>query len=204
MKNISFLFLSLFVFAAQLATAQTKEVLTDTTYNVNRNGTFLSVNFIGYSDGSYTETATPQTDTNAVFNQYVQNIETRANAIASAAVVAMQARAFSVDAAKLDTQCVALTGRSPVSLLMKPYGAEFLTGSWVIVVNGVTTNVVFSELSTTGRLRLTPAGGTAKTMLLFGNFLRMTNYPATGINLLYRVKSGLWSSQDKTVVLKKA
>ncbi len=199
MKYLFFLFFSL----VYLNISAQSQVVLDTTYNTSKSGFLYTINLVQYADGSYTERATIQGDSISILNDQVQKIETRCNMIAEAAVIAMQARQASIDFAKMDTLCISLTARSPVKQLMDAYSAELSIGQWVIIINGTTTNVTFPVLSTNQRKRLLPAGSTAKTMLIFGKMMRLINYPATGINLLFRVKEGLWQSIDKSVILKK-
>lgn len=200
MKNILFVFLCLF--CAFTATAQ-KTQLQDTSYTEVLQGKFYNVKLVTYTDGSYTKTATAQTDTSAVFNEYVSKMEARGNQIADAMVVAMQARKAVIEFAYADTLCLQTTGRSPINLLMNAYTNDFETGSWEIVVTGTRTDVTFPVLSTNQRKRLLPAGGTGKTMRVVGRLAWITNYPFTGINILAKVNSGEWANGDRTIVLKR-
>ena len=198
MKNILFCFL--WLFCALTATAQKTE-LQDTSYTEVLQGKFYNVKLVTYSDGSYTKSATAQTDTTIIYNEYVAKMEAKGNQIADAAVIAMQARKAVIDFARADTFCLKATGLSPINLLMDTYSKEFESGSWVIKFTGSTVNVTFPVLSTNKRKRLLPQGGTAKTLRMAGRSAWITNYPFDGINLLYQVKPGFWSSIDGSVVL---
>ena len=198
MKNVLFCFLCLF--GAFTATAQ-KTQLQDTSYTEVLQGKFYNVKLITYTDGSYTKSATAQTDTSSIFNDYVAKMEARANQIADAAVVAMQARKAVIDFARADTFCLQTTGLSPINVLMDTYSKEFESGKWIIKFTGSAVNVTFPVLSTNKRKRLLPQGGTGKTLRMAGRLAWITNYPFDGINLLYQVNPGFWSSIDSSIFL---
>ena len=195
------LLIFVFVLVGLNLSGQSLQVVNDTTYSTVKNGVFFTVNLVVYSDGSTVERSNVQLDSSAVLNDYVTKIEYRCNIIADAAIVAMQARQASINFAKMDTLCVNLTGKSPVKNLMDVYTSELSVGQWTITFSGTNVKVAFPVLSTNKRMRLLPEGGSAKTILVFGKMMRITNYPFQGINLLFRVKNGYWTSYDKTIVL---
>lgn len=197
MKNLLFI-----LFFPAFLTAQ--EVTRDTSYLTNSGGNFFNVNRIEYDNGAYSETSTLVGDTLAVLSLYANKIANEANQYASAAVIAMRAQSATATLAKLDTSMTARLARSPITSIMSSYEREFLIGSWEIVYNGTTTAVTFPRLSTNQRIRLLPSGGTARTLLIFGNMLRIVNYPVTGNNTLFKVKEGRWENLTRTIVLKKS
>ena len=198
MKKLFFLLACLPVFA------MAQEVTKDTSWFNNTGGNFFNVTRIEYDNGTYTETASLVGDTTAMVSYYANYISAQAQNYASAAVVAMKAQAATATLAKLDTSMTARLARSPITSIMSSYEREFLIGSWEIVYNGTTTAVTFPRLSTNQRIRLLPSGGTARTLLIFGNMLRIVNYPVTGNNTLFKVKEGRWENLTRTIVLKKS
>ena len=194
----SFLLLFLPLFASS------QEITKDTSYLINSGGNFFNVNRIEYENGAYSEVSSMIGDTLAVLSLYANKISSEANQYASAAVISMRAQAATAQLAKLDTAMTARLGTSPITSIMDSYEREFLTGSWEIVYNGNTTAVTFPRLSTNQRIRLLPSGGTARTLLIFGNMLRIVNYPVTGNNTLFKVKDGRWENLARTIVLKKS
>lgn len=197
MKKLIFLLLFPAFLSAQ-------EVTRDTSYLTNSGGNFFNVNRIEYDNGAYSETSTLVGDTLAVLSLYVNKISDKANQYASAAVVAMRAQSATATLAKLDTVMTGRLLRSPITSIMDSYEREFLQGSWEIQYNGTTTAVTFPHLSTNKRIRLLPAGGSARTMLIFGNMLRLVAYPISGNNTLFKVKEGRWENLTRTIVLKKS
>jgi len=201
MKKLLFAFM--LIFSALQAQAQTPTIVKDTTYQVVSGSIGYTVSRIDYSDGTYSESRALLGDTTATFNSVVSAIEKRANEISAAAIIAMNARQFTNESVKKDTLITALLGRSPITFLMDTYTQEFTSGSWALTYNGATTAVTFPVLSTNKRRRLLPQGGTARTMIVFGNMMRLVNYPVTGNNILYRVKEGYWASIDKSIILQR-
>ena len=180
-----------------------QEITRDTSYLTNSGGNFFNVNRIEYENGAYSETSAMIGDTLAVLSLYANKISNEANQYASAAVVAMRAQSATAALAKLDTVMAARLARSPITAIMDSYEREFLQGTWEIVNGGVATSVTFPRLSTNKRIRLLPAGGTARTMIIYGNMLRLVGYPVSGNNTLFKVKEGRWGNLTRTIILRR-
>lgn len=196
MKNI-LLFLLLPLFASA------QEITKDTSYLTNSGGNFFNVNRIEYENGAYSEASTMIGDTLAVLSLYVNKISNEANQYASAAVVAMRAQSATAALAKLDTVMAARLARSPITAIMDSYERGFLQGSWEISSSGAVTAVTFPRLSSNKRIRLLPAGSTARTMIIYGNMLRLVGYPVSGNNTLFKVKEGRWENITRTIILRR-
>lgn len=197
MKNLLFiLFFPAFISA--------QEITRDTSYLTNSGGSFFNVSRIEYDNGAYSEVSTLIGDTLSILSLYVNKISSEANQYASAAVIAMRAQSAMAKLAKLDTVMTARLARSPITAIMDSYEREFLDGSWQITSGGTTTAVTFPRLSTNKRIRLLPTGSTARTLIIYGNMLRIVNYPLTGSNNLFKVKDGRWENLTRTIVLRRA
>lgn len=197
MKNLLFI-----LFFPAFLTAQ--EVTRDTSYLTSSGGNFFNVNRVEYDNGAYSEVSTLIGDTLSILSLYVNKISSEANQYASAAVIAMRAQSAMAKLAKLDTVMTARLARSPITAIMDSYEREFLDGSWQITSGGTTTAVTFPRLSTNKRIRLLPTGSTARTLIIYGNMLRIVNYPLTGSNNLFKVKDGRWENLTRTIVLRRA
>lgn len=196
MKNtLIFLLFPLFISA--------QEVTRDTSYLINSGGNFFNVNRIEYDNGAYSETSTMIGDTLAILSLYTNKISNKANQYAAAAVIAMRAQAATAQLAKLDTLMTGMLLRSPITAIMDSYEREFLEGNWSISSGGTTTPVTFPRLSTNKRIRMLPAGGSARTMIIYGYMLRIVGYPVSGNNTLFRVKEGRWENLTRTTVLRR-
>lgn len=192
-KNMKQSLFSIFLFCAFFAQAQEVTPTLDTTFIVNKGGNFFEVSRIEYTNGAYSESSALIGDTTAMLNRYVARIESEANAIAAAAQTAYRMRQKTSDWAKLDTITTARLGRSPITAIADVYENEFLQGNWQIEFSGTSTAATFPRLSSNKRIRLQPAtGGTARTMLIYGNILRLVNYPFSGLNTLFKLKDGYW------------
>lgn len=197
MKNLLFI-----LFFPAFLTAQ--EVTRDTSYLTSSGGNFFNVNRVEYDNGAYSEVSTLIGDTLSILSLYVNKISSEANQYASAAVIAMRAQSATATLAKLDTVMTERLARSPITAIMGSYEREFLDGSWQITSGGTTTAVTFPRLSTNKRIRLLPTGSTARTLIIYGNMLRIVNYPLTGNNNLFKVKDGRWENLTRTIVLRRA
>lgn len=191
----------LFIILPALLSAQ--GITKDTSYLTNSGGNFFNVTRIEYDNGAYSENSVLVGDTTATLSLYVNQIANEAQKYSSAAVVAMRAQAAAATLAKLDTLITARLLRSPITSIMDSYEREFLEGSWQIQFGGTNTAVTFPRLSTNGRIRLLPAGSTARTLLIYGNMLRLVNYPVAGPNTLFKVRNGRWENLTRTIVLRK-
>jgi len=180
-----------------------QEITRDTSYLTNSGGNFFNVNRIEYENGAYSETSAMIGDTLAVLSLYANKISSEANQYAAAAVIAMRAQSATAVLAKLDTVMAERLARSPITAIMDSYEREFLQGTWEIVNGGVATSVTFPRLSTNKRIRLLPAGGTARTMIIYGNMLRLVGYPVSGNNTLFKVKEGRWGNLTRTIILRR-
>jgi len=180
-----------------------QEVTKDTSYLTNTGGNFFSVTRIEYSDGAYSENKTLVGDTSAILSLYVNKISNEANQYAAAAVIAMKAQSATAQMAKLDTIISTMLLRSPITSIMESYEREFLQGRWEIQYNGTITDVTFPRLSTNRRIRMLPSGGSARTMLLYGNMMRIVNYPTAGPQTLFKVRDGRWENLARTIVVRR-
>lgn len=180
-----------------------QEITKDTSYLTNSGGNFFNVTRIEYENGAYSEVSSMIGDTLAVLSLYVNKISNEANQYASAAVIAMRAQSATAALAKLDTAMTSRLARSPITAIMDSYEREFLEGSWQIVNSGVPTAVTFPRLSTNKRIRMLPQGSTARTMLIYGNMLRLVNYPVSGNNILFKVRKGRWENLTRTIILRR-
>mgnify|MGYP000857668666 FL=1 len=177
----------------------------DTSYTLNQGGIFFDITRTDCSDGTYTEVKSIVGDTAAMVSRYANKMVSDATPVASAAITAMRASQLLTSLIRFDTLATAQLGKSPLTAVMASYEREFLSGSWVLEYNGTTTAVTFPRLSTNQRIRLLPAGGTARTFLFPGPMARLVNYPITGNNVLFRYKEGYWMSfayrfQDRIIL----
>jgi len=180
-----------------------QDVTRDTSYLINSGGKFFDISRTEYSDGTYNERSTLIGDTSAVLSSYVNQIINSSQKYAQAAVIAMRAQSATAQMAKLDTIISAMLLRSPITSIMDSYEREFLQGTWEIQYNGTNTAVTFPRLSTNKRIRMLPAGGTARTMLLYGNMMRIVNYPIAGPQTLFKVRGGRWENLTRTIVVRR-
>lgn len=196
MKNIVFFFLFPVLVNAQ-------DIVSDSSWLFNLNGKFYDAQRIVYSDGTYLEKSIALGDTASVISLYANRITNEAQSYANAVKVAIKAQASTAQLLKLDTLINSTLGSSPLSAVMSSYERDFLEGTWEIQYNGSTIPVTFPRLSSNQRIRLLPAGSTARTFLIFGDMLRLVNYPIQGNNTLFKIRAGRWENIARTIVLRK-
>jgi hypothetical protein len=175
----------------------------DTTFTTTVNGQLYQVNRIVTTDG-FTDSYKLFTDTAELVRQISDRFIRESQTFAEAAKTLQEADRTISLFNKLDLDAQGSYGRSPLTAVSQQYDYEFLAGSWQQEVNGTPTAVTWARLSSTGRIRFTPQGSTARTCLLFGNMMRVVNWPVDGTTTnLYRVRDGLWSDANRKIFLRK-
>jgi|GEM_PF-3284529 len=198
MKQIIFalLFLPCFVFGQ----------ISDTVFTVTLNSQLYTVTRTATSEG-FTDSYKPITDTATAIANIANRFVTDGQRFQSLAEQLKDADRTISLLSKLDADAVAQFGKSPLTDVMKQWDYEFLSGTWEQDVEGTITAVTFSRLSSganAGRIRFTPQGSTARTVLLFGPMMRVVNWPATGKTWnLYRIREGLWADANRKVFLRR-
>ena len=184
------------LFATFCASAQ--NVTRDTLYTVNVNGRFLEVQRFDYSDGSYSETSKAIGDTVALIDYMELRFYKQAQTYDR---LASQLRFAPRDLGRMvqeDAQAQAAFGRSPLIELQQQYDSTFLIDTYTLNDAAVT----FGRTAA-GKLRMTQ-GGVNYVVDLFGDAMRIRNYPATGkVTILYVMNPALWQDAGADVFLRR-
>ena len=188
-----------FIIALFLAlTAQAQNVTRDTLYTVNSGGRFLEVQRFDYDDGSYTERSRIIGDTTALIDYIELRFYKQAQTYDR---LASQLRLAPRDFGRMvqeDAQAQAAFGRSPLIELQQQYDSTFLIDTYTL--NDAT--VTFGRTAA-GKLRMTQ-GTTNYIVDLFGEALRIRNYPAQGkVTILYLMNANLWQDAGADVFLRR-
>ena len=193
MKQIT---LIIALFLALTATAQ--NVTRDTLYTVNAGGRFLEVQRFDYSDGSYSETSKAIGDTTALIDYMELRFFKTAQTYDR---LASQLRFAPRDLGRMvqeDAAAQAAFGRSPLIELQQQYDSTFLIDTYTLNDAAVT----FGRTAA-GKLRMTQ-GGVNYVVDLFGDAMRIRNYPATGkVTILYAMNPALWQDAGADVFLRR-
>ena len=185
---------------ALLATfaSQAQNVTRDTLYTVNVGGRFLEVQRFDYSDGSYAETSKAIGDTTALIDYMELRFYKQAQTYDR---LASQLRLAPRDFGRMvqeDVQAQASFGRSPLIELQQQYDSTFLVDTYTLNDAAVT----FGRTAA-GKLRMTQ-GGTNYIVDLFGEAMRIRNYPAQGkVTILYLMNANLWQDAGADVFLRR-
>lgn len=179
-------------------TAQAQNVTRDTLYIVNSGGVFLEVQRFDYFDGSYAETSKAIGDTSALIDYMELRFYKQAQTYDR---LASQLRLAPRDFGRMvqeDAAAQAAFGRSPLIELQQQYDSTFLIDTYTLNDAAVT----FGRTAA-GKLRMTQ-GSTNYVVDLFGEAMRIRNYPATGkVTILYLMNANLWQDAGADVFLRR-
>jgi hypothetical protein len=105
---------------------------------------------------------------------------------------------------RLNNDLKALYNRSPLDTIQAAYSADFLRPGWTIRENGaVARNIVFS-INAAGNFRHKVGSDAAKSAIIFGDVIRLLNYPTTGgTKDFYKIKNGNLVTLDRDYILRK-
>lgn len=198
MKNLLIFFLLSPFFLA----AQNGEPVSDTSYLVKQGVQFFEVKTSTYQDGSELTTKTLIGDTAALVQA------TRDRITSKAATMAVDIRFVSTFKKQITTlvresnDVLALTGIDPQKAVQDEHSAPFLIAGWTIKRDGTTDPVAFT-VNGQGNLRFSVNGAATKAGQLFGNALRLKNYPSNGTDTdMYRLPNGVYVNADRSVILR--
>ena len=193
MKQIT---LIIALFAA--LTAQAQNVVRDTLYTVNSGGRFLEVQRFDYSDGSYSETSKAIGDTTALIDYMeLRFFKTAQTYDRLASQLRFAPRDFN-RMVQEDAAAQAQFGRSPLIELQQQYDSTFLIDTYEL-----DTKPISARRTAAGKLVFV-VDGVNCAVDLFGDAMRIRNYPATGkVTVLYRITPSLWQDAGADVFLRR-
>lgn len=179
-------------------TAQAQNVTRDTLFTVNAGGRFLEVQRFDYSDGSYSETSKAIGDTTALIDYMeLRFYKTAQTYDRLASQLRFAPRNFG-RMVQEDAAAQAAFGRSPLIELQQQFDSTFLIDTYTLNDAPVT----FGRTAA-GKLRMTQ-GTTNYVVDLFGEALRIRNYPTTGkVTILYLMNANLWQDAGADVFLRR-
>lgn len=189
------------IFAAPVA-AQNGEPVSDTSYLLKQGSLFFEVKTSTYQDGSELTTKTMIGDTAALVQA------TRDRITSKAATMAVDIRHVSTFRKQITTlvresnAVLSLTGIDPQKQVQNEYVAPFLIAGWTIKRDATTEPVEFT-VNAQGNLRYSVNAAATKAGQLFGNALRLKNYPSNGTDTdMYILPNGVFVNADRTVILR--
>lgn len=188
-----------FIIALFLAlTAQAQNVTRDTLYTVNINGRFLEVQRFDYSDGSYAETSKAIGDTTSLIDYMELRFYKQAQTYDR---LASQLRFAPRDFGRMvqeDAKALAEFGRSPLIELQQQYDSTFMLDSYELDAKPIS-----ARRTAAGKLVFV-VDGVNCAVDLFGDAMRIRNYPATGkVTVLYRITPNAWQDAGAEVFLRR-
>lgn len=182
--------------------SQNGDPVTDTSEIVLQGGKFFEVKMQTFADGDEINTKTMIGDSTALVQSTEDRIISKAATLAVDARYVSQSRKALTELIRQDNAVEGATGISPLKNIVQNYSSPFLESGWKIKESGAAIDISFS-VNAGGNLRYTPAGGTTRTAILFGDAIRLRNWTGTTGMDLYQLKAGgPWVNLDRTVILR--
>lgn len=155
--------------------------------------------------GAYVETAVLVGPLAAIAADQADKIEGRMNTVANAAyIVSYTNRAINEEKA-VATSITTLTGVSPIKLIQDKYQAFLTANGWTIDPGTGYVPIVFT-VNAQGVLRYSVNGAANRTAEVYGNVIRLNQYPATGTDTdFFRSEDGgvYFSLPNRAVKIKR-
>lgn len=200
MRNIIIFFL---ILLPALLTAQSREVVLDSTWISNENGLFfenhITVFNTGEEEGGYKRLLG---DTVKVLDKFANRIEQAASRFANDATVIVQYPAKIRELIRQDADVEDMLSLSPIKTIQDKYSARFTDTTWQVRSGSDILDIVFF-VNGAGNLRYTLDTFPTKTAILLGDIIRLNNYQdGTFDPILYRIGDNVFSSIDKSIILR--
>lgn len=199
----SLLFTLLLGFISASAVAQSGQPVSDTSYFSKTGNLFFEVKTATYQDGSEITTKTLIGDTTALVQSAKDRITAKAATMAVDVRYVSTFRKQITSLVRESNAVLALTGIDPQKKVQDEYSAPFLVAGWSVKREGGTPDPVEFTVNAQGNLRFSVNGAATKAGQLFGNALRLKNYPSNGTDTdVYALQNGVFVNADRTVVLR--
>jgi hypothetical protein len=193
-----------FLFLATTATAQT--ITFDTLYFERVDGQLFQITRTEFENGSYSQTRYAA-DSAEVLKLYANEIEREAAKLAEAARQTVTIPAFSAQSIRRNNILNTQIGARPIIDIQNRYEGQFLeTASntvWQLrSPDNSVQEVVFSKTAT-GQLIYKVGEEPNKPAILFGQIMRLNNYPQSGQTLfLFQLRDRVWQDIDGEYLLR--
>ena len=193
-----------FLFLATTATAQT--ITFDTLYFERVNGHLFQITRTEFDNGSYSQTRYAA-DSAAVLRVYADEIEREAAKLAEAARQTVTIPAFSAQSIRRNNILNTQIGARPIIDIQNRYEGQFLeTASntvWQLRSPDNSVQEVTFSKTATGQLIYKAGEDANKPAILFGQIMRLNNYPSTGQTLfLFQLRDRVWQDIDGEYLLR--
>lgn len=169
----------LFLLCSLFAQAQTTTVTKTFVKSADSTNYFEVVRETNDVTGAWSEHATLVGPASALSNDQADKIEQRMQTLANAAfTVSYTSKRINEEKAVAAT-ILALTGISPLAVIQARYKDRLLTAGWTIDPGTGFVPLVFTE-NAQGVLRYSVNGAATKAADVYGNIIRLNNYPSNG------------------------
>lgn len=169
------------------------------------NVTYFEVTRTTYDDGTYFESSTRIGTAADLTADQADKIEGRARLLANDAQAVSQARRILNEQNSIDSSTQAITGQSPLKVIQDRYQAELLKPGWTIDEGAGFVPIVFT-VNAQGNLRYNVNGTGGKAARIYGDVIRLNNYPASPTDTdFFATDNGgrFFSLPNRNVIIKK-
>lgn len=197
------LFILCMVFAGVIS-AQTGEIVKDSSYTVASAGKFIQARYVEYEDGSSVTTTLPALTADELLLKKKSEIEQHVLAMSKdVAYVSFFRRNLTEIKRKADAM-KALTGKSPLDTIQAIGIAIYTVPGWTIVESGAAARDVVFTVTAQGVMRYKIGNDAAKPVWFFGNAMRLNNHLGTGNDTdLFRLENGNFVDATRRNVLRR-
>ena len=189
---------------AGISTAQTGDVVKDSSYTVASSGKFIQARYVEYEDGSSVTTTQPALTADELQqkkkSEYEQQVSTMAKDVAYVSFFKRSLTGIKRQSDAIKT----LTGKSPLDTIQANSIAIYTVPGWTIVENGAAARDIVFTVTAQGVMRYKIGSDAAKPVWFYGSAMRLKNHIGTGIDTdLFRLENGNFVDATRSNILRK-
>jgi hypothetical protein len=197
------LFVLCMVFAGAIS-AQTGEVVKDSSYTVSSAGKFIQARYIEYEDGSSVTTTQPAFTADELLLKKKSEIEQLTSAMAKDVAYVSFFRRNLTEIKRQSDAMKVLTGKSPLDTIQANSVAIYTVSGWTIVESGAAARDVVFTVTAQGVMRYKIGSDAAKPVWFYGSAIRLKNHIGTGIDTdLFRLENGNFVDATRSNILRR-
>ncbi len=201
MKSILFILCMVF---AGLISAQTGDIVKDSSYTVASAGKFIQARYVEYKDGSSVTTTQPALTADELLqkkkSEYEQQVYTMAKDVAYVSFFKRSLTEIKRQADAIKT----MTGKSPLDTIQANLISIYTVPGWTIVENGSAARDIVFTVTAQGVMRYKIGSDAAKPVWFYGSAMRLKNHIGTGIDTdLFQLENGNFVDATRSNILRR-
>lgn len=201
MRNIIFILCMVF---AGLISAQTGDIVKDSSYTVASAGKFIQARYVEYEDGSSVTTTQPALTADELLQKKKSEIEQQVSTMAKDVAYVSFFKRSLTEIKRQSDAIKATAGKSPLDTIQAQNIATYTVPGWTIVENGAAARDVVFTVTGQGVMRYKIGSDAAKPVWFYGSAMRLNNHIGTGIDTdLYRLENGNFVDATRSNILRR-